>query len=344
MNRYARSRQRLEALKDLGHEVEGLSYLPLGTNINLSVNLIDRIKNKLGFPLDLVEINTSLINLYKSYQPEIIWIDKVHTIKPQTYREIKKFNPEVFIIYYSEDDIYLRHNRSRYLSDSLSIFDLVFSTKPRNAKELPRLGVRDVYCIYQAFDKNFHRPMEISEEERERWGSDVTFVGFCEADRANKLYYLAENGVKVRVWGINWDRFTKKHHNLKVENRPVTCDDYIKVINATKINLNFLRKMNRDEHTSRSLEIPACASFMLAERTQEHLNLFKEGVEAEFFSINDEMLVKVKYYLSHEQERKKIANLARKRCLESNYSHHGRLSEMISYIESKKSSKVLITS
>lgn len=64
----------------------------------------------------------------------------------------------------------MRHNCSVYLKDSLPIFDIVFTTKPRNLEELPNLGARKVVCIFQAYDCKFHKPIALSVEEQKMWG------------------------------------------------------------------------------------------------------------------------------------------------------------------------------
>jgi spore maturation protein CgeB len=133
----------------------------------------------------------------------------------------------------------------------------------------------------------------------------------------------------VRVWGAFWDAFTEPHDDVCVERREVYGHEYAKALCATKINLAFLRKVNRDKQTQRSIEIPACGAFMLAERTEEHLGLFREGVEAEFFSTDEELLRKTRYYLSHEEERLRIGLAGRERCLRDGYSHAERLAKVL---------------
>jgi spore maturation protein CgeB len=331
---YARARQRFLAMQDLGHLVKGLSWVLLDTELEVGYKppLWQRIRRKLGYPVDVVGLNRKLIPTITEFQPDLLWIEKANTILPTIYRQIKQNFPKLKIVYYSEDDIYIRDNRSQYLKNSLPIFDIVYTTKPRNLTELPTLGAKKVVCIYQAFERNFHQPLSLSPEEQKLWGADVGFVGFFESDRAEQMLFLAERGTKVRVWGFNWQAWQNIHPNLLVEAKPVFNQDFIKVLNATRINLNFLRKINRDRHTSRSLEIPACQGFMLAERTDEHLQLFTEGKEAEFFASREELLEKVQYYLTHETERQSIAKAGRERCLQSGYSHHDRLKVMLEKI------------
>jgi spore maturation protein CgeB len=78
----------------------------------------------------------------------------------------------------------------------------------------------------------------------------------------------------------------------------------------------------KDLQTTRSIEIPACGAFRLAERTNEHLELFSEGKEVEIYETNKELLEKVTCYLIHEQERQRIAQAGRERCIRSGYSNH----------------------
>jgi spore maturation protein CgeB len=117
-----------------------------------------------------------------------------------------------------------------------------------------------------------------------------------------------------------------------LENRPFWGDDYARAICAFDINLCFLRKCNRDRQTTRSIEIPACGAFMLAERTDEHLRLFEEGKEAEFFSTEGELLDKTRYYLEHGDSRRNIAARGIQRCVRDAYSYPERLQKVLAII------------
>ena len=99
-------------------------------------------------------------------------------------------------------------------------------------------------------------------------------IGDYEFERAESMFFLAKNGIPVRIWGSNWGRKCRlRHGNMVIENRPLWGEDYAKGICTFDYKLSFLRKIKRDLQTTRSVEIPACGAFMLAERTNENLKL-----------------------------------------------------------------------
>ena len=331
-----RSKQRKRAMEELVQEVHALSYYP-DTTANPEgkyIPLRERVLWKLGFPLSKNPINKMLLAGVKSHLPDILWIEKGNSIFPRTIKWVKKIAPKCRIVSHSEDDMFAFHNRSWYYTWGLKFYDVVFTTKSFNCRpgELSALGAKRIIYIDQAYDKYLHKPVCISEEDKLRFGSEVGFIGSYERERAESMLYLAENGVKVRVWGNRWERFYKLHPNLILEQRPLYGEEYVKGICSTRINLCFLRKANRDLHTSRTFEIPACRAFMIAERTDEHLRLFDEGREAVYFGSNEELLQKVYYYLEHGTERESIANAGWKRCLSSGYSFHERIEIMLSQV------------
>ncbi len=110
----------------------------------------------------------------------------------------------------------------------------------------------------------------------------------------------------------------------------------MKAINGMGIALHFLRRENRDEQDSRTFEIPACGAFMLAERSPKHEAFFRDGEEAVFFDSDDDLLEKVKYYLTRPEQTKQIAAAGRYRCIASGFDHHGRIQAMLEIVFSEK--------
>jgi spore maturation protein CgeB len=94
-----------------------------------------------------------------------------------------------------------------------------------------------------------------------------------------------------------------------------------------------LRKVCPDQHTTRTFEIPACGSLLLADRTEEHQEFFEEGQEAEFFESCEELLEKVRFYGSNESARKRVADRGYKRCQEGGYAYVCRLRDALNALK-----------
>jgi hypothetical protein len=327
------SLQRLRALENLGHTVMGVDATPplkpwvLNFPRRLSGKLF-----RLGFdafgPKDRNGENAAVLRLFRDAKWDVLWIDKGTTIEADTLNQVRLHQPHCRIIGYSPDDMYTRYNQSRPFLQSLSLYDVYFTTKSYAVKELESLGAKEVHFIDNAYDSSIHRPMAVGTNDREAFGGRVGFIGTYEAERCRSIKFLAANGVSVRVWSSNWP-FKSISNGLRVEYQNLWDDHYALAICAFDINLGFLRKLSRDRQTTRSVEIPACGAFMLAERTDEHQALFEEGKEAVYFDSDEELLDKVRYYLAHEDERKQIAAAGRERCVKSGYSNEARISKMM---------------
>lgn len=73
------------------------------------------------------------------------------------------------------------------------------------------------------------------------------------------------------------------------------------------------------------MEITASGSFLLALRSDGHQAAFDEGQEAEFFADAQEAADKIRFYLSHDAARDRIALAGCRRAWHSGYSHEERI-------------------
>lgn len=321
--------QRRAALESLGCAVECVDTGWRQKNPPLIKRAVRGVFRRLGYPRELGNENRDIVNALSRQRFDILWIDKGLTVRPGTLRKARKSSPGVVIVSFSADDMANPQNQSRYYLGCLPHYDLVVTTKSPNENELAALGAPRVMQVDNGYDPATHRSVELTANDRKAFGADVSFVGGYEQARAEALCRLAASGISVRVWGNRWHLLQKRPENLVIEERPVFGDDYARVLCASKINLAFLRKVNRDTQTTRTMEIPACGAFMLAERTEDHLRLFEEGVEAAFFESDEELEKKIRHYLACDDERKGIARAGLLRCKNSGYSNSERLAPVL---------------
>jgi hypothetical protein len=183
----------------------------------------------------------------------------------------------------------------------------------------------------------------------------VSFLGGWEPRRETLLTAIAAaTGCRLKIWGYAWDHlrdgtFTPRRwwalrrnaggepyaiarNELladSVQGGEVYGDEYIWAISSARISIGFLRKICPERHTTRTFEIPACGSMLLADRSTEHSELFQEGVEADFFSSQEELLEKVKYYLRNESIREKVALNGYRKCHDAGYSYRERVKSVL---------------
>ena len=83
----------------------------------------------------------------------------------------------------------------------------------------------------------------------------------------------------------------------------VIGDDMVNAKNSYKIHFN--RNM-ADDINYRTYETPGCKTFLLTNYTENLEKQFKIGEHIQTYTTKEDLLDKIKYYLEHESERKKI--------------------------------------
>ena len=314
---------RRATLERLGHETIPVDYMDI-------VSSYSRILRKVQWRIragPMVEHYNRLLLGRLDEHPDILWVDKGMFVHAEVVALARRNG--VRTIHYSPDNYFLAQNGSRHIWRALPNYDLVVTTKTDNVERLRGAGAGAVLLSGNAYDPDVHKPMPPSVGGLEGYTCDVSFIGRWEPDREAWLTRVAETGIKLAVRGIQWDRVRSDILRQAVYPGPALGLEYARAISAARINLAFLSRLAGDAITQRSVEIPACGGFMLAERTDEHLAHFTEGIEVAYFDGIEELLEKISYYLSHPDERRRIAQAGRARCLTSGYSYDARLTQIL---------------
>jgi spore maturation protein CgeB len=276
-------------------------------------------------------MNTELIKFAKDKQYDWVWIDKGIWIYRETVKRLKR-KAKTLVIHYTPDPAIVWH-KTRHFIRSIPWYDILITTKTYEIEQYKKNGAKHIIFVRQGYDPDIFRPHDIDSELCKQLESDVCFVGHCERHYYRRVRAISKVVTNIAAWGT-WGRCAMLHPWFKRVYRGgcIWNADYAKALCCTKIGLGLLSKLAPDCSTTRTYEITACGTFMLAERTDEHLELFEEGKEAEFFESDEELLNKVKFYLAHDEQREKIARAGRERCLRSGYSNHDRMKEVLDKI------------
>jgi hypothetical protein len=320
------SKMRMLAIQDLGCEVKSIdarSYYVWGGKPG---GVFRRLK--WGPPLRW--LNREVLRQAEASRPEVVWIDKGIWIYPQTLKTLQS-RYKAILVHYTPDPIFCI-NGSRHLIRSFPHYDVFVTTKAYEVDRCRKFGARNILFQYPTFDRRVHKPETPTVEDATRFGTDVVFVGSYAPGREKYLAPLAAAGFRLAIWGSFWDRCNDRQLQPHIRRRPVSGRDYALALSCAKIGLGLLSPLWPDRSTTRSLEIPASGCFLLAERTDEHQKLFTEGKEAEYFSTREELIEKARYYLTHDEDRKRIAAAGRQRCLSSGYSSDDRVREIVTEV------------
>jgi spore maturation protein CgeB len=267
----------------------------------------------------------------RKYQPDVILVTQGLYINPETLQKIKS-DTKALLINYATDDPFNPKISNPDLVACIPIYDIYACTKRRIITDIKNQGCRSVVYVQFGFDPEVHYvqcpndPFDIS-----KYSSELLFIGGADQDRVPIMQeIITELNLNLHLYGIYWNR----EKSLKKYYRGFALEDVFRKAHAgTKIGLCLVRKANRDGHTMRSFEIPACGAFLLTDRTDEHQEIFREDRDAVFFGDVTELKEKIRFYLNHEDLRNKIAETGNYLVHRRNDTYKARLLKIIDLIQ-----------
>lgn len=185
------------------------------------------------------------------------------------------------------------------------------------------------YYLPEACNPRMHRPLELSETDREIYGCDVMIAGTLHYYRQEILLQLLQQsaGINLKIWGSRPDwllnRLPGRHMG-----RLVHGDEKVRAALSARICLNTLHYGEVNSLNCRAFEIAGCGGFQIMTRVPTLAEHFEPDSEVVTFDTVDEMIEKVAYYLRHPAAAAVIAERGRLRA-HRDHTYEHRLNEML---------------
>jgi spore maturation protein CgeB len=297
---------RLWALERLGHQV-----IPFNVFDYESRNpVLRKVNQRLVLGPSVTRLNADLIKIAAAEKPDVLWTDKLLYIRPRTLDRMRAMSIAT-VSYMIDNPFGTRQDPGwrMYMKD-IPHYDLHVVQRDKNILDYKSRGARDVIKIQTAYEPTlqFPPPPGWSDADRNR---EVSFIGTPYDDRAQTLTRLWRDcGFPVVISGNprQWGRAMEPSaYKALFNGGELFRDEYREGIWKSKVNLSFITHSNCDEFVHKSFEIAGCGGFLLAERSDGHMQRFKEDEEAVFFTGFEELAAKIRRYLPDEEARNRIA-------------------------------------
>ena len=296
---------------------------PLGTSVPHKI--VYRILGRR--PATAWQLNSRLLQVASECLPHVVIVAKGAYIFPKTLRRLRALGAR--LVNYATDDPFNSKNADGWLRPAIREYDLYACTKRAIEGDVRSAGCERTAFVRFGYNPGLHFPERaMTDAEAKAFSSDVVFAGTADADRLPYLdALLSIPGLRLAIYGAGWDRQPERYRRHM--RGLATGRAYRLALSGARIALGLLRSANRDRHTMRSFEIPACGALLCAERTDEHEELFREAIEAVFFSHPDELKMQVRRYLEDEQARTRIAAAGFRAVTRAPHTYSDRVAEMI---------------
>ncbi len=272
---------------------------------------------------------------FQVFQPHVCFFNAQSPMTPHLLRIIKEKTSAVSVFWFVED-----YKRFNYWKNYSNEFDFFCCIQKGDFFEILRENKNKNFAyIPMAADESIHRKIYLNSSDREFYGSDISFMGAGYNNRHLLFSQLLDYDLKI--WGTDWGHNPIFKDVLQKNGERISIEESVKIYNATKININLhssigddYLEQNGDFINPRTFEIMACGGFQLIDKRSLISELFNENEEIVTFDSLQDLRDKIDFYLTNEDERKRIAKNGQRKVL-NNHTYKHRISKIMKILQER---------
>lgn len=306
------------AFLELGHEIYNFDHQSVTKNWQMKLNtqmfrMPYRIRNKWdGFYLR--EINKKMIEVFYQEKPDLIMVYNDSLLLPVTVEKIKK---TAKVVFYLGDNPYYTFNKPFFLKVLMEA-DYTFVPDSMWVDQLRMLGICNVYFEMLGWDHRHYFPMDPTQEERDKYSSDLLFIGNTYVQNwgyKRTLFMSKFSDLDLKIYGTrNWHRWFEYFPELRdrfvLLDKPLGLEQVNLISNCSKLypvdaNPGLLQGLH-----ARIFDCIGSGILPLVEYRKDLDRVFPDKDIPIIYSYQEANQL-ARYYLDHDSERKELVKSLR---------------------------------
>lgn len=230
-------------------------------------------------------------------------------------RRVERFGPDAVFVF-SSDIINqtLEHLATRYrtahlldevftvdspVAEKMKLVDVSFQTQRGHLEESRKAGVKNPMYVPSGVDQDFHR----SVPSDNAFESDVAFIGKGYFKTRVDLIEAVDQKFSLKVYGQRWEKTA-----IAPARNEIGVADFRRVCSSARIILGIDKATELELYFSnRTWFVLGCGGFLLTRYVNGLEQLFANHEQLVWFKDIEECCELIRFYLTHEDLRKKIA-------------------------------------
>lgn len=290
-------------------------------------------ENNLGVSLDEHPLIQKIPESIKNYLGLRSWVKSIF------FEQVKKLQPDVVYMHdltiLSIDDIKWIKKHTKLIVGQIACplplnqsplyhYDLIISSFPHYVKLFRSMGIKSEYLPW-CFEDSIAKTIK---QEQKKY--DVSFIGGYSGahSKGNKTMEALARAVNVDFWGYGISGLSKSSPIRKTYHGEVYGKQMYQIMAESKIVVNrHINVAGNVANNMRMFDVTGVGSLLITDNKPNLKEFFVDGKEVVAYKSVADLIKKVRYYLSHPREAKKIAVSGQRRTL-TNHTYRHRMKKL----------------